>query len=193
MKLRITVGSLNQVDKYSPIKQQDFDASTPEEAMEAFKQFFTDNPDVQVPQDVELILQSGDPITIATVLSIKYFLYEQGLGLEYYAIDEAEETILDDVTLVSGILLLDEAQQFYGFIPRGYFLRFGSEEEANPVRVYNWINDAVRLFPSVSSDPYSETLSEVAELNQLMGAISTPVVNRLMRILTAFKKRIVII
>lgn len=194
MKLRIVIGRLNQVDRFTAIKQQDYDASTPQEAMESFKKFFTENPDIQVPQDVELILQSGDPMTISTVLSIKYFLYEQGLGFEYYAFDDSEvETVLDNITLVSGVLMLDEAQRFYGFIPRGYFLRFGSEEDANPIKVYNWVNDTVRLFPSVSSDPFSETLSEVAELNQLMGTVSTPVINRLMRILTSFSKRLIII
>lgn len=193
MKLRIAVGTLNQVDRFTPIKQQDFDASNPAQAMEAFKQFFTDNPDIQVPQDVELILQSGDPMTISTVLSIKYFLYEKNMGLEYYAVEDDESSVLDDITMVSGVLMLDEAQKFYGFIPRGHFLRFSSEDDADPIKVYRWVNDTVRLFPSVSSDPFSEIIEDISEASQIMGVVSTPIINRLSKIVTAFNKRIIII
>lgn len=193
MKLKITIGKLNRVDKFTPLKQASFSAASPLEAMEAFKNFFLDNTEVALPQDVELILQSGDPLTIAAILSIKHFLYEAGLGLEYYAYDEADESILDNISIVSGMLLLDEAQQFYGFIPRGYFLRFASESDADPIKIYTWVNNTVRLFPSVSSDPYTKTLDEVKELATLVGGMSTPVMNRLMKILHSFKKRLVLI
>lgn len=193
MKLKIALGKLNQVDQFTPIKQETYDPKNQVEAMESFKKFFTDNPDIYLPQNVELILQSGDPITISTVLSIKYFLTQENIGLEYYAYDDIEETILDDITRTSGILLLDEAQSFYGFIPKGYFMRLASEEDATPVKVYSWINDTVKLFPSSSSDPYTSTLYQVKDLESIMGSISSSVISKFMQMLAAFKKRVVII
>lgn len=193
MKLRIAVGSLNQIDQFKPIKQGTYEARNPEEAVESFKKFFTENPEISLPQNVELILQSGDPMTTSSILSIKYFLNQDGMGLEYYAYEDSEETVLDDITRTSGLLLLDEAQQFYGFIPRGYFLRFASEDEATPIKVYSWISDTVKLFPSSSSDPYMSTLHQVKEFENIMGTISTPVVSKFTQMLTAFKKRVVII
>ena len=95
--------------------------------------------------------------------------------------------------MVSGMLMLDEAQQFYGFIPRGYFLRFSSEADADPIKVYDWVNDTARLFPSVSSDPFGTILDEIKESSMIIGDISKPVMNRLMKILYAFKKRLVLI
>jgi hypothetical protein len=193
MKLRIAVGSLNQIDQFKPVRQAVYEARNPEEAAENFKKFFTDNPDISIPQNAELILQSGDPMTIASILSIKYFLNQEGMGLEYYAYEDSEDSILDDITRTSGLLLLDEAQSFYGFIPRGYFLRFASEDEATPIKVYSWIGDTVRLFPSASSDPYNTTLHQVKEFENIMGTISTPVIAKFSQILAAFKKRILII
>lgn len=193
MKLKIVYGKLDQVDRFNPIKQEIYEPKTPLEASMAFKKFFTDNPDLPTPQDVDLILQSGDAMTISSILSIKYFLYENGLGLEFYAFDDSEESLLSDLTVVSGMLLLDEAHMFYGFIPRGYFLKFDSETDANPIKVYNWVGNTVKLFPSVSSDPYQATLDKVKEYSEIVGTVSTPVMNRLMKYLASFKKRLVLI
>ena len=44
-----------------------------------------------MPQDVELILQSGDNWTVSTILSIRYFLNEVGMGLEFYAFNEEDD------------------------------------------------------------------------------------------------------
>lgn len=193
MKLKIAIGKLNQVDVFSPIKMETYEPKSPLEALNCFKDFFTDNPDISVPQSVELILQSGDPITISTILSIKYFLYEENIGLEYYAFDDVEESILDDITRSQGVLLLDEAQNFYGFIPRGYFLRLASEDDAQPLKIYSWIANTVRLFPSSSKDPYTAALYQVKELETKIGSVSSSVMARFMTMLSAFKKRIVII
>lgn len=193
MKLKITVGKLNQVDQFAPIAQDDFSADNPAMAMEAFKKFFSDNPDLSLPQEVENILQAGDPWTVSTVLSIKYYLSEVGLGLEYYAFSEEEDSILSNITRSSGMLLLDEAQMYHGFIPRGYFLRFDNEEDANPIKVYNWIGNTVKLFPSSSSDPYNAALTQTKEIFDMVGTVSTPIVARFMKYLAAFKKRVVII
>jgi hypothetical protein len=193
MKLKIAVGKLNYADQFTPIKQEEYSPKSPIEALSSFKKFFTDNPEISVPQNVELILQSGDPITVSTILSIKYFLYEKNIGLEYYAYDDSDETILDDITRSTGILLLDEAQNFYGFIPRGYFKRLASEDDANPVKIYSWIGDTVKLFPSSSSDPYTNQLYQVKEFEDIMGTVSSGTMANLMKILSAFKKRIVVI
>jgi hypothetical protein len=193
MKLKITVGRLNQVDQFTPIKSSDYSADSIDQAMDAFKTFFSDNPELALPRDVEMILQSGDPMKVNTILSIKYFLKEAGMGLEYYAFNEDEETILDEITRTSGILLLDEAQNFYGFIPRGYFLRFNSESDANPLKVYDWMGSVVDFFPSQSSDPYNATLTQTKELADIMGSVSTPVVSQFMKYLASFKKRAIII
>jgi hypothetical protein len=193
MKLKIALGRLSTIDQFSPIKQETYDAKNPIEAMKSFKDFFTDNPELSIPQNVDLILQSGDPLTTSSILSIKYFLKEEGIGLEYYAYEDSEDTVLDDITRSSGMLLLDDAQCFYGFIPRGYFLRFNSEDEANPIRVYSWIADTVKLFPSSTTDPYTAALFQVKELESIMGTISTPVVSKFMRMLASFQKRVVLI
>lgn len=192
MKLKITVGKLNQVDQFTPIAQESYNASNSKDVMDAFKKFFSDNPDIAIPQDAEMILQSGDNWTISTVLSLRYFLREVGLGLEYYAFPEDEDSILDDVTNVSGILLLDDAEKYYGFIPRGHFLRFRSESDANPLKIYDWVGSVVKMFPSSSSDPFNATLTQTKELADVMGSISTPVVTKFMKFLDAFQKRAII-
>lgn len=193
MKLKITVGKLNQVDQLDPIKQRDYSVDSSVSAMEAFKKFFDDSEELALPPDVDYILQAGENWTISTILSIRYFLKQAGMGLEYYAFDESDETILDDITRLSGILLLDEAQKYFGFIPRGYFLRFGSEEDANPITIYTWIASKVKMFPGISSDPYNSLLTQTKELSSIMGTVSTPIVSRFMGLLSAFEKRIVII
>lgn len=193
MKLKITVGRLNQVDQFTPIAQDSYNASSSKDVMDAFKKFFSNNPDLTLPQDAELILQSGDNWTISTVLSLRYFLREAGLGFEYYAFPEDEDSILDDLTTASGILLLDDAERYYGFIPRGHFMRFRTESDANPLKVYDWVGSVVKLFPSVSSDPFNATLTQTKELADVMGSISTPVVSKFMKFLDSFQKRVVII
>lgn len=193
MKLKITVGKLNQVDQLTPIKQKDYTVDTSKSAMDAFKNFFDENPDLSLPQDAEYLLQAGENWTISTVLSLKYFLKEGGYGLEYYAFDEADASILDDITRISGMLLLDDAQKYFGFIPRGYFMRLTNEEDANPINVYTWIASKIKMFPDISSNPYNALLTQTKELMAIMGSVSTPVVSRFMGILSAFEKRIVII
>jgi hypothetical protein len=193
MKLKIAVGRLNQVDQLTPMKQKDYKVESPKSAMDAFKDFFDKSPELDLPQDAEFLLQAGEVWTISTVLALKYYLKEAGMGLEYYAFDEADASILDDITRISGILLLDDAQKYFGFIPRGHFLRLTSEEDANPIHVYTWIQSKIKMFPGISSDPYSALLTQTKELMTLMGAVSTPVVSRFMGILSAFEKRIVII
>jgi hypothetical protein len=193
MKLKITIGRLNQVDQLSPIKQKDYTVDSPKSAMDAFKNFFDESDDISIPQDAEFILQAGEPWTVSTILSLKYFLKESGLGLEYYAFDESDASILDDITRISGMLLLDDAQKYFGFIPRGHFLRLTNEEDANPISVYTWIASKVKLFPGISADPYGTLLTQTKELMSIMGSVSTPVVSRFMGILAAFEKRVVII
>lgn len=193
MKLKIAIGKLNQVDQLDPIKQADYEIDSSKSAMDAFKKFFEDASDISIPQDVEYILQAGENWTISTILSIRYFLKREGLGLEYYAFNEADVTILDDITRTSGILLLDEAMKYYGFIPMGHFLKFNSEEDANPIAIYTWIATKVRMFPGISSDPYTTALTQTKELMQTLGSISTPIVSKFMLILADFEKRIVII
>jgi len=45
----------------------------------------------------------------------------------------------------------------------------------------------------LKTNPYANTLDEVKELSSLMGVVTTPVMNRLMKILTAFNKRLLVI
>lgn len=193
MKLKITIGKLNQVDQLDPIKQRDYSVDSSASSMEAFKKFFADSEELEIPQDVEYIIQAGENWTISTILAIKYYLKQAGFGLEWYAFDESDESILDDITRISGVLLLDEAQKYFGFIPRGYFLRFNSEEDANPIAIYTWIGSKVKMFPGISSDPYTALLTQTKELISIMGSVSTPVVARFMGLLSSFEKRIIII
>ena len=193
MKLKITLGKLNQVDQFSPFKQQVYNSKETSEIFENFRKFFTDNPDIPLSQDVNLILKTGQPLTIADILSMKYFLYEDGYGFEYFITDEDEEDITNDLTHTSGVLLLDSAQSFYGFIPRGYFLQLSSDEDANPINIYSWIGRTVRLFPTTASNPYTALLQEVKDLSEVIGTVPTPVISKFSKILNSFNKKVIII
>jgi hypothetical protein len=181
---RYQIGSRSE-----PIKRVSTAVNTVEECFEAIKSIMEDS-EVVLPAEVEHYISTNSINTIDAVLSIKYLLRQQGLDIIWFISETHDDDFVDE-SQGMGLLLLDEAHKFYGFIPQGYYYRISSTEDLDPAKTYAWVNDCVSMFRDAVTSPVESLISAMQEDRRTLGYVSTKAGSEMNQLLETMNKTII--